>query len=380
MKKLLLLLVMLVVPVTASTQVISASNKLVWDVSAPDVQTANVYTYRYYADDGPGVTLVGVTCRASGELTIFTCTVSVPILTSGDHRIQITTANMTTASDKSEPLQVLFVAPLATTQPVSHVIMLGQTATLSVVATGTGPLTYQWYVVGASGMTATPITGATASSYTTTTLTTTTSYWVRIANASGSIDSSAATITVGSIAASFVQADTTTQGSWFGVYGSSGYALANDATALPSYAQVVVAGQENYTWEASTTDLRALQRPERTDRIAATWYTESVTNFTIDVNITDGALHQVALYSLDWSGGNTRTQRVDVLNATTGAVLDTRTVTAFANGQYLVWTIGGHVTLRVTNTGPSNAVVSGLFFDPNGGSALLMAPLRLHVE
>ena len=86
------------------------------------------------------------------------------------------------------------------------------------------------------------------------------------------------------------------------------------------------------------------------------------TSYTIDVNITDGATHQVALYNLDWDGANTRTQRVDVLNATTGAVLDTRTVTAFSNGQYLVWTIGGHVTFRVTNTGPANAVVSGLFF------------------
>jgi hypothetical protein len=54
---------------------------------------------------------------------------------------------------------------------------------------------------------------------------------------------------------------------------------------------------------------------------------------------------------------------VDVLNATTGAVLDTRTITAFSNGVYLVWTIGGHVTFRVTNTGSPNAVVSGLFFN-----------------
>jgi len=81
------------------------------------------------------------------------------------------------------------------------------------------------------------------------------------------------------------------------------------------------------------------------------------------VNITDGALHQVALYNLDWNGENTRVQRVDVLNATTGAVLDTRTISAFTSGQYLVWTLGGHVTIRVTNTGPHTVCVSGLFFD-----------------
>ena len=121
------------------------------------------------------------------------------------------------------------------------------------------------------------------------------------------------------------------------------------------------AGQQSWTWAASTTDPRALRRPVGTDRLAATWY--SGTSFAIDVNITDGATHQVALYNLDWDFANTRAQRVDVVNATTGAVLDTRTLSAFTNGQYLVWTIGGHVTFRVTSTGAMNAVVSGLFFN-----------------
>ena len=86
------------------------------------------------------------------------------------------------------------------------------------------------------------------------------------------------------------------------------------------------------------------------------------------MNITDGATHQVALYNVDWDFANTRAQRVEVVNTSTGAVLDTRTITAFSTGQYLVWTIGGHVTFRVTNTGAMNAVVSGLFFDPAGSS------------
>jgi hypothetical protein len=53
-------------------------------------------------------------------------------------------------------------APLAiTTQPVSQSVLVGQTATFSVTATGTGTLTYQWLKGGAA------ITGATASTYTT---------------------------------------------------------------------------------------------------------------------------------------------------------------------------------------------------------------------
>ena len=260
-------------------------------------------------------------------------------------------------------------SPTITTSPANQVVTPGQTATMSVVATGTAPLAYQWYA-GTSGTTTTPIAGATASTYTTPALTTTTSYWVRVSNASGTANSATATITVAtgtSATAAFVGTDTTTQGSWVGVYGSGGYMLANDATAMPSYAQVALAGQANFTWVASTTDPRAVQRPAGTDRIAATWYTG--TSFTIDVNITDGALHQVALYNLDWNGANTRVQRVDVLDANTHAVLDTRTISAFTDGQYLVWTLGGHVTLRVTNTGPTTVTVSGLFFDAGASSS-----------
>ena len=86
-------------------------------------------------------------------------------------------------------------APSITAQPASQTIAPGATATMSVTATGTAPLSYQWYV-GPSGTTTTPIGGATSSSYTTPPLTTTTSYWVRVSNGTGSADSNTATITV----------------------------------------------------------------------------------------------------------------------------------------------------------------------------------------
>ena len=60
--------------------------------------------------------------------------------------------------------------PGISTQPQSQTIASGQTATMSVVATGAQPLAYQWYA-GASGNTASPIGGATSSSYTTPALT-----------------------------------------------------------------------------------------------------------------------------------------------------------------------------------------------------------------
>jgi hypothetical protein len=91
------------------------------------------------------------------------------------------------------------VPPLAiTTQPASQTIDSGQTATLSVVATGAPPLSYQWYQ-GVSGNTSSPIAGAANSTYTTPALTATTSYWVQVTNSSGFVKSSTATITVKAI-------------------------------------------------------------------------------------------------------------------------------------------------------------------------------------
>jgi hypothetical protein len=80
-----------------------------------------------------------------------------------------------------------------TEQPQAQTINSGQTAGLSVTATGTS-LTYQWYQ-GSSGS-GTQIDGATSSSYTTPALTTTTQYWVRVSGGSGSVDSDTATVTV----------------------------------------------------------------------------------------------------------------------------------------------------------------------------------------
>lgn len=81
-----------------------------------------------------------------------------------------------------------------TTHPASQTINSGGTATLSVVAGGSGPFTYQWYE-GASGTTTTPV-GTNNASFTTPVLTTTKSYWVRVTGACGTASSNTATITV----------------------------------------------------------------------------------------------------------------------------------------------------------------------------------------
>jgi Bacterial Ig domain/Immunoglobulin domain/Immunoglobulin I-set domain len=85
------------------------------------------------------------------------------------------------------------VAPTMTTQPASVTVTAGQTATFTVVANGTAPLTYQWQKNGAA------ISGATATSYTTPATTTAdngSKFVVVVSNSAGNATSSAATLTV----------------------------------------------------------------------------------------------------------------------------------------------------------------------------------------
>jgi hypothetical protein len=81
----------------------------------------------------------------------------------------------------------------------------------------------------------------------------------------------------------------------------------------------------------------------------------------VDVNLgADGSTHQVALYLVDWDNKG-RSERVDVFDAPTGVRYDTRTVSAFGGGVYLVFNVSGHVRFQFTSLAGPNAVLSGLF-------------------
>ena len=161
--------------------------------------------------------------------------------------------------------------------------------------------------------------------------------------------------------AAFVGLDAATQGNWKGVYGADGQSIQADATTVPAYAALAPITASTYTWDASPTATPALQRQAGTGRVAATWY--DATGYTIDLNLTDGAAHKVSLYALDYDRIG-RSERIDVVDAGTGTVLDSRTLSNFGNGQYASWKLTGHVLLRVTNLAGRNAVLSGIFFDP----------------
>jgi hypothetical protein len=173
-----------------------------------------------------------------------------------------------------------------------------------------------------------------------------------------------------SSSATFVKLDATTQGNWLGKYGSEGYTVVGDLTLNPAYVTPVPAGQSQWIWTSSTSDVRALQAASNpSNRLAATWYASS---FTVDLNIADSNTHQLALYSVDWDSA-ARRQAVDILDGN-GNVLNTQNLTSsFNGGVYLVWNVSGHVKIRVTQTAGANAVLTGLFFggagNPSSSSA-----------
>jgi hypothetical protein len=166
--------------------------------------------------------------------------------------------------------------------------------------------------------------------------------------------------------------DTTTAGNWRSAYGVDGYDLYADPTtpnpSLPSYASVGVTGNSAYTWGTNTGNSYALRNAANTGDIAAAWL--SSTSFNIKVALNDGQAHRVTLYALDWDNVQgspyaPRSERFDVLDAGTGTLLASQTISSF-KGEYVSFSIKGSVIIRVTNLTPagqsSNAVVSGIFF------------------
>src|SRR5262249_62293350 len=123
--------------------------------------------------------------------------------------------------------------------------------------------------------------------------------------------------------------------------------IANDSTNYPLYATVNIANPSTYTWAATTVDVRApVKGASATDRIASCWYSGST--ITMDVNLTDGQTHRVALYGLDWDS-TSRSQNFEIDDPGSGAVLaGPRPLSTLSNGHFMGWGINGHATLQIT--------------------------------
>ncbi len=162
-----------------------------------------------------------------------------PVTMSSDSGAQFTVvvsnaAGSVTSSAAMLTVSAASVPPSITTQPASQTVTAGQTATFSVAATGTAPLTYQWKKNSAV------ISGANSSSYTTPVTISSDSgaqFTAVVSNAAGSATSSAAILTVN--AASTLQI-TTAQLAGGAVAGSYNATLSASGGSTP------------YTWSLAS--------------------------------------------------------------------------------------------------------------------------------
>ena len=120
---------------------------------------------------------------------------TTPTTTSADNGSQfiVVVSNSTGNATSNAAILTVNTPPVITTQPANQTVAAGQTATFTVAATGTPPLSYQWQKNGAA------ITGATGASYTTSATTfmdNGAQFVVVVSNSIGSATSTAATLTV----------------------------------------------------------------------------------------------------------------------------------------------------------------------------------------
>lgn len=136
---------------------------------------------------------------------------TTPATVPGDNGSSFTVTVTNAAGSITSSAAVLTVttqAPAITTQPANQFVLAGATATFSVTATGTAPLSYQWKKNGVD-----ITTGGTSATYTTPATVvgdSGSSFTVTVTNTAGSVTSSAATLTVSPLAASLVYTDPTT--------------------------------------------------------------------------------------------------------------------------------------------------------------------------
>lgn len=163
------------------SQTINSGSTLTLTVSA----SGTAPTFQWYRG-AAGVTTDPVPGATSASFTI-------PAL-SVDTTYWARATNGLGTSDSSAATIQIRIAPALTTQPLSKSIQSGESTVLTVAANGTSPL-FQWYV-GTAGDVSNPIAGATAASFSTPILTSSKTYWVRVSNPAGFVNSDNVVVSV----------------------------------------------------------------------------------------------------------------------------------------------------------------------------------------
>jgi hypothetical protein len=219
-------------------------------------------------------------------------TYTTPATTSSDSGAQFTvvvsnSAGSATSAAATLTVSAAAVAPTITTQPANQTVTAGQTATFSVVATGTAPLSYQWQKSGVN------ITGANSASYTTPATATAdngSTFDVVVSNSAGSATSNTATLTVNAATQTLQIATTPLAGATL----SGAYSAALSASG----------GVTPYTWSLASGSLPPGLTLSSSGTISGT--PTSTGAFPFTVQVTDGASHSAsANLSITVSNGST---------------------------------------------------------------------------
>ena len=167
--------------------------------------------------------------------------------------------------------------------------------------------------------------------------------------------------------ADFLGLDAATKGNWRGVYGADGYRVITGSSALPGYLTVNPRNHTEYQWTDYSSDVRALQTTTGSARVAGCWFSSS--SFEVDLNFSDGNTHRLALYFVDWDRSG-RSQKIEILDASSGAVLHSQTISNFQEGLYATYNVKGAIRLRITKLSGPNGLLMGIFGDPQAISGL----------
>jgi hypothetical protein len=279
-----------------------------------------------------------------------TSTYTTPAETTTNNNAKFTVAVSNSAGSATSNAAVLTVtaatvAPSITTQPASQTVIAGKTATFSVAASGTSPMTYQWSMNGAT------ISGATSSSYTTpaeTTASNSAKFTVVVTNSAGSATSNAATLTV---TAATVAPSITTQP-------VSQTVIAGNAATF----SVAASGTSPMTYQWSMNGTAISGATSSTYTTPAETTANNSAKFTVAVSNSAGSA----------------TSNAATLTVTASTLLLNSSASSVSFGSVNVSSTGTQ-TVTLTNAGNSNitisnVTVSGAGFNASGVSGLILTP------
>jgi subtilisin family serine protease len=169
-------------------------------------------------------------------------------------------------------------------------------------------------------------------------------------------------------AVSYVGVDSTTRGNWMGAYGNAGDYIVGESTSPVSLgidynnatATVTVLGATPSVVSTTSKSQSALELSSGTHATRIISRLVARSTFSVNVDFSDSATHQLAIYLADTDTNNERSETIQVTHGTSTAQ---QQVSDFKNGKYIVFSVRGNVTITVTNVRGPNAILNGLFFD-----------------